>query len=573
MTQAKEAFPNYSDYTPIGPTYDLGKWMGAMKDIYVKMHLGASKNECVGEITKEWAPMERKDFLEWLKYYESGDFKKYKRAQHSYYVNDDINYFIPNPPNPKPIAPNPIATLNDPMGRVSPVPVVQKQETSQEEKRKFIEDQRRKILGRLNSAEKLLSSHQGQIFAGPDFERLLSAIYELKKQIQTVNKINLSAQTCIDLIVRQANILNRQGFNNASDFMVKLAQNTPGDFSFNLGETPAGGSQPQAGGSLGNNTPPAEDLIIPPPDMNTDKSSGKGMSEFLENMEGAGFNKDDDSKAEDDESNAKDEIDMGDDDVLMDQEIIPDDKTLTVEAQAMPERAPAPETPMAMPTDALPAEAPAAVPEAGNLEVESPAPSGEADATGMIPEQAQKGPAVDQAKSDFDALIDSAFSNLTVADIVAKLESINKIFRNREISRQLAIVDVMLDRLGLASYFPTLAEATNKQLEANQYCLTRIEDILSRLRGTIQTKEIDLEGENAPANPQAAQVKETLEQADNKEKARKEMKKQIDEKQMFEQSKPQGEVEGVPQELAAQPTEVEAPTPAPAPAAAPAPIR
>ncbi len=41
----------------------------------------------------------------------------------------------------------------------------------------------KEIIGRLNSAEKLLSSHQGQMFAGSEFERLLSSIYELKKQV------------------------------------------------------------------------------------------------------------------------------------------------------------------------------------------------------------------------------------------------------------------------------------------------------------------------------------------------------------------------------------------------------
>src|SRR5258708_9641009 len=158
-----------------------------------------------------------------------------------------------------------------------------KNELSKEDKRKIIEDQRRKILGRLNSAEKLLSSHQGQVFAGPDFERLLIAIYELKKQIQTVNKISLSTQTVIDLIVRQANILKMQGFNNASGFLAKLAQNTPGDFSMNLGEVPAGGSQPQGGGSLGNITP---DLLQTPGGPESKEiTSDRAVATFIANFE------------------------------------------------------------------------------------------------------------------------------------------------------------------------------------------------------------------------------------------------------------------------------------------------
>src|SRR5258708_12964151 len=74
--------------------YGNKKWLGAMKGIYVKLNLGTSKNAATDQITKEWDPVEKREFLNWLKYYESGDYIKYKKAQHSYYVNDDINYFL-----------------------------------------------------------------------------------------------------------------------------------------------------------------------------------------------------------------------------------------------------------------------------------------------------------------------------------------------------------------------------------------------------------------------------------------------------------------------------------------------
>jgi hypothetical protein len=568
----KQAYPNYSEFIPPSPSYDLGKWMNAMKDIYIKVHLGASRDDSIDQVTHDWDKMEKVSFLDWMKYYESGDQNKYKKAkfaQHSYYVNDALNYFVPNPPK----IPSPIMDMNQQIAQIpqqAEQALTQKPaDVSQEDKRKIIEEQRKKILGRLNSAEKLLSSHQGQIFAGPDFERLLSAIYELKKQIQTVNKITLSAQTCVDLIVRQANILRRQGFAHASEFMVKLAQNTPGDFSMNLGDTPAGGSQPQGGGSLGNNTPSVDSMMggAPPglgdtPPDETDPLSG-GMAGFLANTSGAGITlslDDDDDKSKKDE-NAADEVDLDDeDDVLLDQEIIPEDEDdLVVEAQA----APAPTAAPAVPADP-------------GLEVESPAPTAPADEPlpdaakePVSPEKAQ----ADEVRSDIDSLIESAFANLTINDVIKKLEDVNKIFRIREISRQLAIVDVMLGRLGLAPYFPTLAEATTKQLEANQYCLTRIEDILSKLRGTQQTGEIDLTHEERTTSPGVEQTKQNLEQSEQKEREKKEMKRQLEDQQMMAKLKPQPEVEGAPQELAAQPTELETPAPAPAPAPTPRPIR
>ena len=571
------SYPNYTDFTGTPPAYDLGKWMNTMKDIYVKIHLGASENESVVQSTNDWDTVERREFIEWMKYYKSGDQYKYKTAQHSYYVSDTVNgYYMPNPKS----VPNPISSLNK---NIEQIPEVVKNtpppEPTKEEKRKAIEDQRRKILGRLNSAEKLLSSQQGQMFAGADFERLLNAIYELKRQIQIVNKISVSAQTCVDLIIRQANILQSEGFAAPSQFMIKLAQNVPGNFDFNLGTTPAGGSRPDAGGNLGNpNAPTNEDLAAkppaaadpnaPPPDPNAvapvpnpptpdeeDAASETGIPGFLERMENV-FTLDNM-----DTNEAEDMVEVDQDEALLDQDIDVEDKhqlvvssfdpELVVLGQNVPQRVPE-ALPTQEQTDPVPAEQPEGAVQ--NLEVESPVetPKGNADATNMTSEQAQAGPDVDQAKNDFDALIDSAFANLSVADVVAKLESVNKIFRNREISRQLAIVDVMLDRLGLASYFPTLAEATNKQLEANQYCLTRIEDILSKLRGSIQTDDIELDGEDQPENSGAQQLKQTLEQTEQKEKAKKDMRKKVEEKEMFEKAKPELEVENVPEDLAGQ---------------------
>jgi hypothetical protein len=556
MASSRLAYPNYSDIVSSTPKYDLSKWLKSMQDIYVRTHLGATKNAAVEEITKDWNRMEKINFLNWLKYYESGDINKYKTAQnHSYYVNDDINYFLPNPPNQKTAPPSPLGTLNNSISPILPQP--EPKLDPQEERRKLVEDQRRKILGRLNSAEKLLSSHQGQIFAGTDFEKLLNSIYELKKQIQTVNKINLSAQTCIDLIIRQANILNRGGHKNPASFLIKLAQNTPGDFSFNLGDTPAGGSQPQGQGALGNNNPTGQDLLATPPaGLDADPAASDetdGIKEFLDNMESGGFN--DNSEAEDDNLDAKDEVDVGDDDVLLDQENIPDDKELVVkEAQELP-RAPAAPQGDQMPRQVAPRpkrEAPT------DLEVESPASKPDADLT---TEDVKNGPNVEQATTDYDALIDSAFANLTVADVVNKLESINNIFRNREISRQLAIVDVMLNRLGIAAYFPTLGESINKQLEANNYCLTRVEDILSKLRSSMGTKSVDLEGTPDEPNSQLAQ---TLDNAEKKEKSKKEMRKQVEDKTLEDKAKPDASVDGI-QDMQNQPVEVENTPQRPAP--------
>ena len=541
----KESYPNYSDYLPSKPHYDLVKWMGAMKNILFKTNHGIPEKQAFDTTTKEWDHNESFDFSNWMRYYQSGDAEKYKTAQQSYYVNEDINYFLPNPAVPKQEIPSPLRTINDIKNYQE-----QRKELTKEDKRKIIEDQRRKILTRLNSAEKILSSEQGHIFAGPDFERLLVAIYDLKKQIQTVNKVSLSAQTCVDLIIRQANILSKQGFSGASEFMTKFAQSTPGDFSFNMGEVPSGGSQPQGKGSLDNNAPTGQSLLTPPPDKAKDDKDAPqtGVAGFLENMEGSGitlFDNKENEKLDTDENKASDEISLDDnnDSVELDCEsMFSNDNDLVVEAQEMPEE----RKPTLKPSKDM--KAPVKEPTV---------------------EDVKNGPKLPE-RNNYDELIDAAFANLTVDDIVKKLESINNIFRNREISRQLAIVDLMLKKLDLNAFFPELGESASKSLEMNQYCLTRVESAISRLRGSSKTQELDLENKNRkPPSQEASNIKNNLQNDENKEKESKEIRKKIQDQKQLEPTKPELEVESPAEEIGAEPASVEKPI-APKPAQVPA---
>lgn len=563
------AYPNYDEITPMQPSYDLNKWTKAMRDVYVKTHLGTNRVDAISDITKSWDKVEARHFVDWMKFYESGDHLKYKKAQYKYYVNDDINFFVPNPQSN---VPSPLKALNDNPLKVledANRPVVVPE--NKEEKREIIEDVRKKILGRLNSAEKILSTQQGHIFAGKDFERLLISIYELKKQIQTMNKISLSAQTCVDLIVRQANILRRSGFADASSFMVKLAQNTPGDFSMQLGEVPAGGSQPDGSGSLGNNNP--SNLTQPLPIKDAPVGGDKAISEFMENLEGSGFTDFDKSDVSDsdDKKENKDEV-VIDDDVFLDQDISPNDDSLVVEAQALPES------------------------DQGISKTEVVKPTLKSDLKKNIKALDQKDPAIieptkskglsvdslkptDNKPNDIgdhvDSLIDNAFGDITVPDIIAKLEQVLDIFRNREITKQLVICDLMLNRLNLSSMFPNLGETIHKNYEVTAYSLSRLEDVISKLKGASDIKDaVNLVQPDRQVSPEAEQVRKNLQQSTDAEKDRKRMRQQMQDQKMLEQvNKPELEVESPGEELASEPVEVKsAPTPKPLPAQKPAPI-
>jgi len=517
----KISYPNYSDPGTSKPAYDISKWVDVMKQVYMRIHMGSSKNDAVNECTINWDKLEKIAFLNWMKFYEGKEHLKYKTAQNNYYVSEDIpNYFIPNPAPSSFIPPSPLKDINNVSTEAKNAVISNKEQAlNKEEKRRIIEEQRRKILGRLHSAEKLLSSQDGQIFAGSEFEKLLNSIYELKKQIQIVNKNSFANSIYNDLIIRQSNILKNQGFIKSADFVYKLSQNTPGNFNANQGPLPLD-SKIDGKGTLPNNTP---DLTEPGLDKDKKEKSFEGIAGFIDNLETSGIT----------------DLNSVEDEIILEQEILPleKDDELFVEAQ---------------------------------LNESAPVKSQENLEPAVAPEkQEQQKGWIREPKSKFDELIDAAFSDITIQDVIDKLEEVNVLFKNREISRQLAIIDAMLNKLGLASFFPSLPEAQHKMLEASTYVNSRIEGILSSLRGSIGVSEIDLLGEKTELNltPEQKALRDKIKQQREQEVKLKDMKKKVRDKELVD--KLDGEkpaVENVQQELAEQPTEVVAPTPTPAPA-------
>jgi hypothetical protein len=418
---------------------------------------------------------------------------------------------------------------------------------SSAEKKQIIEKQRHKIISRLDSAEKLLRSQDGQLFAGKELESLLESIYQLKKKLQMINKISMSTRTYDDLIIREANILTKRGFHKAGQALYSLSQGqmpaaTP-PAPPNQGSGSVGGL-PSMGPGMPQTPPESADNATPP---NLDGEPSKGMSKFLENLDTSGISTLEDTQdSEDDKLEVIDELDVSDsnDDIMVSeaQDMAPS-STIPAESVELPEDVPQATIPQSELSKSIENDI--------KKELEQPTST---------------------THKDFDNMIDAAFSNLGVEDIVYKLEDLAKIFKTREVPRQLAIVDMMLDSLGLASYFPSLSEATNKALESNNYISTRIEDILSKLRGSMKTRDLDLRGEegNEPS-PEVEMLKKNLKKQEEKEKAKKEMRKKQEEKEMeaFDTSikeTPEIEIE----EDLAQPISPPAASPTPPP---PKPVR
>lgn len=89
--------------------------------------------------------------------------------------------------------------------------------------------------------------------------------------------------------------------------------------------------------------------------------------------------------------------------------------------------------------------------------------------------------------------------NVSISDASHKLEQIAGTLADRRIIRYLAEFDIMLDKIGIASMFPELAEAQSKLIESYSYALTRVTKMLGMLSNSKAMSEMAASGtEPAP---------------------------------------------------------------------------
>jgi hypothetical protein len=554
-----EAYPNNDQYMHIPGQHNTQKWLQAISEIYRKEQSGENRVSAIRRVTSGWNIMETFDFLNWIKFHESGDHMKYKFAQ-LWYENDALGpgYFLQVKKDPTPPA-QPTTTGQD-------IDFARDRAAADSDKRQTIEKQRNKIIGRLDSAEKLLRSPDGHVFSGKEFESLLESIYQLKKKIQMVNKISSSTRLYEDMIIREANILNVGGFTKAANILYSLAQ-TPAASGEQAKGTPngkeaiqppsppdpSGAGNPGAPGglpSVGPGMPQGAPSSAAPESVGNENSPG--IQQFL-----AGLNEGRYSPT--DKQTVEDNLDVEDTIEVLDS----DDSIFVTEAQ-MATPGPINEPLTTSPAPAALDPSPVAAPENPKNKAKESVPATEEPLEVTEDDIAAPIKDAEPSASDFDAKVDAVFSDITVNDVVAKLEDLAKIFKTREVPRQLGIVDMMLDSLGLASYFPSLSEATNKALESNNYISTRVEDIISKLRGAMTTHEIDLKGGNNNEKPEVAGIKGKLKEDEDKEKSRKQMRKEQEAAELSNKGKETPEVE-IEEDLGASQPKV--PTPAPRPLA------
>ena len=156
---------------------------------------------------------------------------------------------------------------------------------------------------------------------------------------------------------------------------------------------------------------------------------------------------------------------------------VPSDEEFSPESQAEM----APEQPM--PPQELPPEVAPAPEQQEETEALAEAP---ADASGIhVPEtdevEAVKFKNIVPMPGAKPGEYDELAGDITLETAAIKLDEVAGMLADRRIIRQLAEFDIMLDKIGIASMFPELAESQSKLIDSFSYALTRVTKMMGQL--------------------------------------------------------------------------------------------
>jgi hypothetical protein len=448
--------------------YDVAKWIQAMREIYARVHRGFSEEQALNKVTAGWDTMEKEDFKTWKRYYTEGTQHKYKTAQVSdYYQAEDGSPLLPlrDWRYRMPGGPD-MNTVDLPVHIEDEKEKQRKEEESKEAERVAkIEDTRKKLISRLTSAERIATMSDADLG-----EALGMGLDEWLQMLHTLKRSIQTAPMRSAASPILYDLIIRKGNQLAHEGYVKT-----GRALLVLAQ-----DAPKA--------PPVGDLPAPDPEA----PPMEGMEEMAEMPE-----------APEDDAAMKDFMKLLNHEHLDGDEAESDDADdaddeLVVEAQAIPPEAPAPAPEEELPMEEL---------------VEEPAI--EVDEIADMPEQGDT--------------LDTALEGITIEDVIERLELVSNIIQNREIPRQLSFADMQMGKLGIASFFPNLGEAIRSALESHQYIYTRVEDIISKLRGSVQPEhEIDLtsnEKSEEATSETLESVRRKLTESEEKEKQRAEARR------------------------------------------------
>lgn len=96
---------------------------------------------------------------------------------------------------------------------------------------------------------------------------------------------------------------------------------------------------------------------------------------------------------------------------------------------------------------------------------------------------------------------DELAGKISLDDAANKLDEVAGMLADRRIIRQLAEFDIMLDKIGIASMFPELAESQSKLIDSFSYALTRVTKMMGQLANA---KSIIDSRDNLPGRDEAS---------------------------------------------------------------------
>lgn len=93
---------------------------------------------------------------------------------------------------------------------------------------------------------------------------------------------------------------------------------------------------------------------------------------------------------------------------------------------------------------------------------------------------------------------ENPYMGKTIEDVVVVLEPTAQQLSERSVVRELTKADMMLDALNIASHFPELGEAIAKMIESTLYVHTRLEKVISKLKGGLSEGGTKAKSSEAP---------------------------------------------------------------------------
>jgi hypothetical protein len=159
-------------------------------------------------VTSKWEENERINFCRWMRYYQEGNHNKYTVKTAQFFQNKQEEGKVPDLKSVKDIFDTSAFPKPDPAS----------------EKKKRLDDARRKLRGRLKSVEELVEQYR-DVLPKEVSAIIRKDVYDLKEKVLG---LELKA-SIIDSINRTSNQLNKRGFSEGAKELRKIAQEVAQD--------------------------------------------------------------------------------------------------------------------------------------------------------------------------------------------------------------------------------------------------------------------------------------------------------------------------------------------------------